>query len=52
MSGARVFRSSTTSPAIIRLAVMMEVRHSLSLRNMESLLHERGIGAGISTRCS
>jgi len=30
-----------TSPKIIRLAVMMYVRFSLSLRNVEDLLHER-----------
>jgi len=32
-----------TSPQIIRLAVMMYVRFPLSLRNVEDLLHERGI---------
>lgn len=32
-----------TSPKIIRLAVMMYVRYPLSLRNIEDLLHERGI---------
>ena len=32
-----------TSPEIIRLAVMMYVRSPLSLRNVEDLLHERGI---------
>ena len=32
-----------TSPEIIRLAVMMHVRFPLSLRNVEDLLHERGI---------
>ena len=31
------------SPEIIRLAVMMYVRFPLSLRNVEDLLHERGI---------
>ena len=30
-------------PEIIRLAVMVYVRFALSLRNMEDLLHERGI---------
>ena len=30
-------------PQIIRLAVMMKVRSPLSLRNVEDLLHERGI---------
>jgi putative transposase len=32
-----------TSPEIIQLAVMMYVRFPLSLRNVEDLLHERGI---------
>ena len=33
-----------TSPGIIRLAVMLYVRFPLSLRNVEDLLHKRGIG--------
>jgi hypothetical protein len=37
------FRYFKTSPEIIRLAVMMYVRSPLSLRNVEDLLHERGI---------
>src|SRR4028118_1767321 len=37
------FRYFKTSPGIIRLAVMMYVRFPLSLRNVEDLLHERGI---------
>ena len=37
------FRYFKTSPEIIRLAVMMYVRFLLSLRNVEDLLHERGI---------
>ena len=37
------FRYSKTSPEIIQLAVMMYVRLLLSLRNVEDLLHERGI---------
>ena len=32
-----------TSPEIIRLAVMLYVRFPLSLRNVEDLLHERGV---------
>ena len=32
-----------TSPEIIRLTVMLYVRFPLSLRNVEDLLHERGI---------
>jgi len=37
------FRYFITSPEIIRLAVMMYVRFPRSLRNVEDLLHERGI---------
>jgi putative transposase len=43
MSNPRIFRYFKTSPEIIRLAVMMYVRYPLSLRNVEDLLHERGI---------
>ena len=44
MSKCSPFRYFRTSPEIIRLAVMMYVRFPLSLRNVEDLLHERGIG--------
>ncbi len=37
------FRYFRTSSEVIRLAVMMCVRFPLSLRNIEGLLHERGI---------
>ena len=37
------FKYFKTSPEIIRLAVMVYVRYPLSLRNLEDLLHERGI---------
>ena len=37
------FRYFKKSPEVIRLAVMMYVRFPLSLRNVEDLLHERGI---------
>ena len=37
------FRYFTTSPKIIRLAVMLYVRFPLSLRNVEDILHERGV---------
>ena len=40
---ANPFRYFKTSPEIIRLAVMLSVRFPLSLRNVEDLLHERGI---------
>ena len=37
------FRYFNSSPEVIRLVVMMYVRYSLSLRNVEDLLAERGI---------
>jgi putative transposase len=37
------FKTFETSPEFIRLAVMLYVRFPLSLRNVEDLLHERGI---------
>ena len=37
------FRYFNSSPEVIRLVVMMYVRHPLSLRNVEDLLAERGI---------
>ena len=37
------FRYFKTLPEIIRLAVMMQVRFPLSLRNVKDLLHELGI---------
>ena len=43
MRHSNPFRYFKTSPEIIRLAVMMYVRFPLSLRNVEDLLHERGI---------
>lgn len=36
------FRCFRTSPEIIRLAVMMSIWFSMSLRNVEDLPHERG----------
>ncbi len=43
MTKPNPFRYFKTSPEIIRLAVMLYVRFPLSLRNLEDLLHERGI---------
>ena len=43
MSKRDPFKYFKTSPEIIKLAVMMYVRFPLSLRNVEDLLHERGI---------
>ena len=43
MKNHNPFRYFKTSPEIIRLAVMMYVRFPLSLRNVEDILHERGI---------
>ena len=37
------FKGFHSSPDIFRLAVMLYVRFPLSLRNVEDLLHERGI---------
>jgi putative transposase len=37
------FRYFKTLPEIVRLAVMLYVRYPPSLRNVEDLLHERGI---------
>ena len=49
MSRQSPFRYFKTSPVIIRLAVMMYVRFPLSLRNVEDLLHERGIDVSHET---
>jgi putative transposase len=43
MTQPNPFRYFKTSRGIIRLAVMLYVRFPLSLRNVEDLLHERGI---------
>jgi putative transposase len=43
MTKPNPFKGFQSSPEIIRLAVMMYVRFPLSLRNVEDLLHERGI---------
>ena len=49
MTKPNLFRYFKTSPEIIRLAVMMYVRFPLSLRNVEDLLHERGIDVSHET---
>ena len=43
------FRYFKTSPEVIRLAVMLYVPFLLSLRNVEDLLHERGIDVSHET---
>jgi len=43
------FKYFKTSPEVIRLAVMLYVRFPLSLRNVEDLLHERGIDVSHET---
>jgi hypothetical protein len=43
MTNSVSFFYFTTIPEIIQLAVMLYVRFPLSLRNMEELLHERGL---------
>jgi putative transposase len=49
MTKRSAFRYFRTSPEIFRLAVMMYVRFPLSLRNVEDLLHERGIDVSHET---
>jgi putative transposase len=52
MTNRSQFRYFKTSPEIIRLAVMMYIRFPLSLRNVEDLLHQRGIEISHETvRC-
>jgi putative transposase len=46
------FRYFKTSPEIIQLAVMLYVRFPLSLRNVEDLLHERGVDVSHETFCA
>ena len=43
------FRYFNSSPEVIRLAVMLCVRFPLSLRQVEDLLHERGIDVSYET---
>ncbi len=43
------FRYCTSSSEVIRLAVMMYIRFPPSLRQVEDLLHERGIGISYET---
>ncbi|SHH19932.1 putative transposase [Cognatiyoonia sediminum] len=49
MTRSSPFRYFKASPDIIRLAEMMYVRFPLSLRNVEDLLHERGIDVSYET---
>ena len=49
MTKPNPFRYFKTSPEIIRLAVMLYIRFPLSLRNVEDLLHERGIDVSHET---
>jgi putative transposase len=39
----KLFRNCNSSLKVIRLAVMLYVRHPFSSRKVEDLLHERGI---------
>ena len=43
MSKKDPFKYFKTSPEIIKLAVMYYIRYPLSLRQVEDILHERGI---------
>ncbi|CUH47028.1 hypothetical protein RUA4292_01195 [Ruegeria atlantica] len=49
MTKPNPFRHFKTSPEIICLAVMMYVRFPLSLRNVEDILHERGMDVSHET---
>src|SRR6056297_1516727 len=49
MSKRSPFKYFKTSQEVIRLAVMLYVRFPLSLRNVEDLLHERGVDVSRET---
>ena len=49
MTKTSPFKYFKTSPEIIRLAVMLYIRFPLSLRNVEDLLHERGVDVSHET---
>ncbi len=49
MTRPATFKYFKTSPEIIRLALMLYIRFPLSLRNVEDLLHERGIDVSHET---
>lgn len=49
MTKANPFRYFNSSPEVICLAVMMYIWFPLSLRNVEDLLHERGIDVSHET---
>jgi len=49
MTKPNPFKGFHSSPEIIRLAVMLYVRFPLSLRNVEDLLHERGVDISYET---
>ena len=49
MTNPSPFRYFKTSPKISRLAVMLYVQFPLSLRNVEDLLHERGLDVSHET---
>jgi len=49
MTRSDPFNGFQSSPEIIRLAVMLYIRFPLSLRNVEDLLHERGVDVSHET---
>jgi len=49
ISQRSLFRYFKSSPEIVHLAVMLYIRFPLSLRNVEDLLHERGIDVSHET---
>ena len=50
MSKPNPFRYFNTSPEILRVAMMMQVRLPLSLRQVENPLHERGTENSYETK--
>ena len=48
MTTENPFKYFKTSPKIIRLAVMYYVRYPLSFRQVEDILHERGIDISVT----
>ncbi len=50
MTIQNLFKNFKISPETVHLAVMYYVRYPLSLRQVEDILHERGIGISYETR--
>jgi putative transposase len=52
MTNRSPFLYFKTSPEIMRLAVMLYIRFPLLLRNVEDLLHERGVEISRKKKCA